>query len=550
MKVTPSLSMVMGVFFLFSGNYGLATEVTANVAVTGGEIEGTINDNGLKTYLGIPYAAPPVGTLRWAPTAEVESWEGVRSAKKVGSPCVQVRGMNHFYDSNIEGMSEDCLFLNIWTPAESVEDKLPVMVWIHGGAFVQGNGGDWDGANLSQKGVIVVTINYRLGPFGFFAHPELTAENAGLGSGNQAFFDQIAALQWIQDNIQKFGGDASNVTIFGESAGSWSMSVLQASPLARGLFHKVIGQSGARFLPMWYRSRASNYAPSAESYGKELARVFSPDRDLTLEGLRSLPASQIIAAYESNPEILFNFDALAIVDGQVLPEEVDAIFSKGLQADVPVLIGSNEDEAVTFAPDVVDPTIAESADYRVLLAQLGDKLLPEAGEPILELYPANSLEEARQSWIELHTDVVFSQSMVYWANKMSNVSSDTFLYWWNWHPSIKGSTAYKAFHAAELSYVFGSFGGSSGYGFNVDDVPPEREFSALMMDIWTNFAKTGNPSVEGIIDWPAYDPADPKHVVLGSDVYVTGALRKEKIEFITEAYRKQRAGSSTNINDD
>lgn len=545
MNVIPPLIMAMGIFILFAGNDVLATpEVAAKVAVTGGEIEGIVKDSGLKAYLGVPYAAPPVGALRWAPTAPIESWSGVRDAQKVGSPCIQVSGMNHFYDSNIENMSEDCLFLNVWTRAESVEDRLPVMVWVHGGALVQGNGGDWDGAGLSAKGVIVVTLNYRLGPLGFFAHPELTSENSGLGSGNQAFFDQIAALRWVQDNIREFGGDPGNVTIFGESAGSWSMAVLQASPLARGLFHKVIGQSGGRFLPMWHRSKATNYAPSAESYGEELAKLFSPGKDLTLQGLRSLPASQIMAAYEGNPDILFNFDALAIVDGQVLPEEVDVIFSKGLQADVPVLIGSNEDEAITFAPDVVDPKSAASTDYRVLLAELANKLLPAAGERLHELYPANSQAQARQSWIDLHTDAVFSQSMAIWANKMATVSSNAFLYWWNWHPSITGSTAYKAFHAAELSYVFGSFGESSGYGFNVDDTPREREFSKLMMDIWTNFARTGNPSVENVIDWPVYNPADPQYVVLGPKVYVTGAIRKEKIEFITEAYRKQRTGNA------
>ena len=522
---------------------GSAQAAAARVAVTGGEIEGVVEQDGLRVFLGIPYAAPPVGALRWAPTAPVQPWFGVLDVKTLRSPCIQVSGMNRYYDSNTEHMNEDCLFLNVWTRAESAQAKLPVMVWIHGGAFVQGSGGDWDGANLSTKGVIVVTVNYRLGPFGFFAHPELTAENAGRGSGNQGFFDQIAAVQWVQDNIRNLGGDPDNVTIFGESAGSWSMSVLQASPLARGLFHKVIGQSGGRFLPMWYRDRATSYAPSAEDYGKKLGKIFAHGGNADLQGLRKLPAEQIMHAYQGDAGILTNFDALAIVDGQILPEEVDTIFSKGQQADVPVLIGSNEDEAMTFAEDAVNPEVAASLDYQVLFAELVSWLLPEVAGQLAELYPTNNQAQARQSWVDFHTDVVFTQPMKVWADRMSNVSSNTYLYWWNWHPAIGGSTAFKAFHTAELDYVFGNFGESAGYNFAIDDTPRERQFSALMTDIWTNFAKTGNPSVANLLAWPAYNAKDPTYMVLGPDIHETGPIRAAKLALITEAYTQRRLNS-------
>ena len=548
MKIKHLLVMSTSSVMILLSHLAIATTpVAEHVTVTGGEIAGIVSEGGLKAYLGVPYGAPPVGALRWAPTAPVEPWAGVRGAKTTGNSCIQASGMNHFYDSDIENMSEDCLFLNIWTRAETAEEKIPVMVWVHGGAFVQGTGGDWDGTNLAAKGVIVVTINYRLGPFGFFAHPALTTENLGRGSGNQAFFDQIAALYWVKDNIQKFGGDPDNVTIFGESAGSWSMSVLQASPLARGLFHKVIGESGGRFLPMWHRNRATSYAPSAESYGEKLAELFSANKASSLQALREIPANTIMTAYQNDPSVLANFDSMAIVDGQILTEEVDVIFSKGLQADVPVLIGSNEDEALTFAPDTVDPTSAVKQDYKALFADLTRWLLPEAGDRLYELYPVNNQAQARQSWIDFHTDVVFSQPMVVWANKMANVRSNAYLYWWNWHPSINGSTDYKAFHTAELDYVFGNFGESSGYNFNIDDSPRERQFSKFMMDIWTNFAKTGNPSVAGVIDWPAYNPERPAQMVLGPEVYLSGPIRSEKIEFVTEAYEIRRAGDGKEI---
>jgi para-nitrobenzyl esterase len=533
-----------GWFALLAGCAGLTTNaVTGQVTVTGGKIEGVVNRDGMKAFLGIPYAAPPVGALRWAPTAPVPPWRGIREAKKPGDVCVQVRSLNQFYDSDTANMSEDCLFLNVWSRASTTEDKLPVMVWIHGGALVQGSGGDWDGANLSSKGVIVVTINYRLGPFGFLAHPQLTAESAHGTSGNQGFHDQIAALRWVQNNIGNFGGDPDNVTIFGESAGSWSVSVLQASPQARGLFHKVIGQSGGRFLPMWRRDQATAYAPSAESYGEGLARLFAHGPDVDLQSLRALPASQIMNAYESEPGTLSNFDSLAIVDGQVLPDSVHAIFSKGLQADVPVLIGSNEDEAVTFAPDVVDPALAGSLDYQVLFAELVAWLLPEAGERVYEHYPDDDQVQARQSWVDFHTDAVFTQDMWTWANNMANVDSNVFLYWWNWHPSIMGAMTYGAFHAAELDYVFGNFGGQrGGYNFNIEDTSRERRFSTLMMDIWTNFAKTGDPSVAGVLDWPAFDADEPKYMVLGPRIYLTEPLRTEKIRLIRDAYEERRSG--------
>ena len=218
-------------------NQVASDEIKTTLAVTGGMIRGRVRENGLKEYLGIPYAAPPVAELRWQPPKRPPGWNDEYDATKKRPPCMQPSSLSPFYDRAYTEMSEDCLTLNVWTRAEHTSDKLPVMVWIHGGALVMGSGADYDGTALTRKGIVLITINYRLGPFGFYAHPELSSESVTGHSGNQGFRDQIAALQWVNANVTAFGGDPENVTIFGESAGSWSMSVMQASPLSRGLFH-------------------------------------------------------------------------------------------------------------------------------------------------------------------------------------------------------------------------------------------------------------------------------------------------------------------------
>jgi para-nitrobenzyl esterase len=246
--------------FLYSCNN--PNTIQTKLEVDGGLIEGMAKGS-LKQYLGIPYAAPPVGELRWSPPQALNSWSGVRDASLNGKICHQPKQPTEFYDRGPDQstMSEDCLTLNVWTRANTSKEKLPVMVWFHGGALVWGSGSEYSGEELTKQGVILVTVNYRLGPFGFFSHPELSQETGT--SGNQGFRDQILSLKWVKENIDKFGGDPDNVTIFGESAGSWSVNVLQASPLSRGLFHKVIGQSGARLIPLTHLNQNAPYSDSA-----------------------------------------------------------------------------------------------------------------------------------------------------------------------------------------------------------------------------------------------------------------------------------------------
>lgn len=504
--------------------------VSQVVRVTGGLVRGKDRAGNLQEFLGIPYAAPPIGARRWQPPARLVSWTGERDATKFGLPCYQPGSLSAFYDRSYTQMSEDCLTLNVWTRAEATDEALPVMVWVHGGALVMGSGIDYDGARLTAKGVVLVTVNYRLGPFGFYAHPELSAEGGGT-SGNQGFKDQIAALAWVQDNIEQFGGDPDNVTIFGESAGSWSMSVLQASPQARGLFHKVIGQSGARFIPLPDLKQARWGLPSAEGWGQELATIFAGAEAPDLAALRDLSAESIISAYVANPKVLTNFDWLTIVDGDVLPDEVNKIFAEGRQADVPVLIGSNADEATTF-----DPAIGATAtvDYAALLNQFVGATLAGDNKTVFDLYPAQA-EVARDSYTRFNTDAMFTQPMRLWADYMGKVSSPAYLYWWNWRPVIDGSDQYGAFHAAEIPYVFGNLA-----MFDIEANPRDIAFADKMQTIWTNFAKNGNPSSNGIIDWPAYAQNKPTTGVLGPEIGLQEGIRSDEVDAITAGYTARR----------
>jgi len=461
--------------------------VGAEVAVTGGLVRGLVGQDGLKQYHGIPYAAPPVGDRRWAPPAPVEPWDDVRDATAAGPGCVQQADQGGFYDAAtaVAAMDEDCLLLNVWTRAEHVDEAAPVMVWIHGGGLTVGSGDAYPGELLTSKGVVLVTINYRLGPFGFLALPELGTESASGVSGNQGIRDQIAALEWVRDNIAHFGGDPGTVTIFGESAGSMSVSFLQASPLARGLFHRVIGQSGGAFGPM-------TVADAAEDTGAAFAAALAGDgADASLAALRTLPADHVLATFLSNPSFS---QALGIVDGEVIPDELAAIFARGEQADVPVMIGSNADEGTALF-SYLGPAFGDGmAGFEAYVAAT----LGEVADDVRAHYPATDDAQAMESWMDLLGDAMFTWPMRAWARAMQTVPSETWLYWFTKEPPIAESDRYGAFHAAEIGYVFG----------NVDlfgAVPADADhaLSEVMATVWTQFARTGNPNGEGLPEWPA-----------------------------------------------
>ena len=509
--------------------------INLKLPVTGGLIEGSAEGD-LKKYLGIPYAAPPVGDLRWSPPQPLNAWSGIKDASVNSNICYQPYQPSEFYDRGPDQstMSEDCLTLNIWTRASTTKENLPVMVWIHGGALVWGSGSEYKGEELTKRDVILVTVNYRLGPLGFFAHQELNDENNG-HSGNQGFRDQIAALEWVQSNISKFGGNPENVTIFGESAGSWSVNVLQASPLSQGLFHKVIGQSGARLLPLTHLTTATDYSESALEVGLNLTKIISNKKTTSLGDLRNLSAEEIIKKVEMDPVYSTTFDTLTIIDGDVLPEAISAIFSKGNQANTPVLIGSTADEATTFDPKMLAPEFAQFLKYSELTKTSINQMLPKVDKKIFDYYPINNEEIAKESWINFTTDVMFTAPMQDWGNLMSTVDSEAYLYIWDHHPIINGTTKFKAFHAAEVPYVFGGMD-----AFNIDFTEEDIVLSNTMMDIWTNFAKTGNPSLPGRLVWPPFEITGQKYVSLGLVIEEKQNLRSEKVALINTAFNNSR----------
>ncbi len=509
------------------GPVAVGTEVT----VTGGSIRGLIGQDGLKQYHGIRYAAAPVGDRRWAPPGPVESWHDVRDATAPGPGCVQQGAQGGFYDAAtaVETMDEDCLTLNVWTRAEHADEALPVMVWIHGGGLTVGSGDAYPGELLSSKGVVLVTINYRLGPFGFLALPELGAESASGASGNQGIRDQIAALEWVRDNIGHFGGDPGNVTIFGESAGSMSVSFLQASPLAQGLFHRVIGQSGGAFGPMTFRTRATSYADAGETTGAKFAAALAGEGgDASLAALRTLSADHVLATFLSDPSFS---GGLGIVDGDVIPDELAAIFERGEQADVPVMIGSNADEGTALF-SYLAPAYGEGASgFEAFVAAT----LGEVADDVPAHYPAADDAQATESWMELYGDALFTWPMRAWARAMQTVPSDAWLYWFTWAPPVEESKRLGAFHAAEIGYVFGNVD-----LFGAVPADADRDLSDLMASVWAQFARTGSPNGEGLPEWPAYTRENEAYLEFGADTRARSGLRRARMELIERAWALRR----------
>ena len=512
------------------------------MAVTGGTILGMrdAQDPALRQYHGIPYAAPPVGDLRWAPPAPVVPWEGVLDATAPGPVCVQRTHVGvAFYDpppgAMLPEQSEDCLTLNVWAEAAHAGERRPVMVWIHGGGLQAGSGAGHSGRLLAGNGAVVVTINYRLGRFGYLAHPELTAESASGVSGNQGYRDQIQALQWVCANIAKFGGDPDNVTIFGESAGAYSVSVLQASPLARGLFHRAIGQSGGAFHPMSHRTENRTYIPSAESVGLRFAQALLGEQDdRSLAAMRRVPAGRVLEAAESSP--LFNtFEFLSTVDGEVLPADVGTIFAAGEQADIPVLVGSNGDEGTALLKHFTRFMGEGTAGFTTFVGAM----LPEVKGEIETRYPAATDAQAMQSWADLFTDLTFTYPQRAWARSMAPLQSDAHLYWFTWAPTIPGTEIYGSFHGSFEMYVFGDL-----EAYNAVPTEADRQMAGVLAETWVRFARTGNPNGGQLREWPAYTVANEAYLEFGPAIRRGENLRVPQLELIEKAWGQRRRANS------
>jgi para-nitrobenzyl esterase len=468
------------------------------VKIDTGKVRGKLSTDGqVRIFLGIPYAAPPVGQLRWQPPQPAEKWSGLRDATEFGHRCVQA----NIYPDMIfrdPGPSEDCLNLNVWTPAKNKHAELPVMVWIFGGGFVAGGTSEprQDGVYLAHKGVVVVSMNYRLGMFGFFVSPELAAESPEHAAGNYGLMDQTAAMRWVKANIKQFGGDPENVTIFGESAGSFSVSTQMASPLAQGLFAHAIGESGAAFT-----SRGLSYASLAEREKTDPAFTEQVLGTSDLKALRAMSWQDILQKLEAHHgRMPYHPD----IDGWFLPEPVPQIYAEGKQAHVPLLGGWNRDEPSALAIDHPDPPTLES--YH----QMAEQDFGPLAEDFLKAFPADNEGQMVRSdiaysgakfltfatWQWLEAQVKTGGQPVYRYYFMRPSPTSTF------HPAGSG-----AFHSDEIEYVFGTLDSRPGAHWQ----PADYQLSNLMQTYWTNFARTGNPngsSASDVPNWPQYDAED------------------------------------------
>jgi para-nitrobenzyl esterase len=465
------------------------------------------NNPDVRVYKRVPFAAPPVGDLRWKPPQPPTSWHGVRQATEFGPACMQ----RPFPD--MPPMSEDCLYLNIWTAAKSDHDRLPVMVWIHGGGFTADWGSNpvYNGENFAAKGVVLVTINYRLGVFGFLALPELTSESPHHSSGMYGMLDQVAALEWVKKNIESFGGDPKRVTIFGESAGGAAVNFLVASPLAKGLFHGGIAESGASF---WILRPS---LAEAEKSGTNLAASLGAGHD-TLKILRAKPAEEI---WKAGPK----GNVHPPVDGWFLPQDVYAIFAQGKQNDVPLIVGSNSDEGSR----TLKPVMNAAEFVKEARRRYGSQ-----ADQFLKLYPAGSDEKAAESFYASGRDNM-AWDMRDWARMQTKTGHYlAYRYYFTHWPPGPESKRLRAYHGAEIAYVFQNF---------LPDNPWEdadRKLGATIAGYWVNFAATGNPNGKGLPEWPAYSADKEQVMELGDKVGAEPLGNKAAMDFLDQYYNSQR----------
>jgi para-nitrobenzyl esterase len=482
------------------------------------------------TFKGIPYAAQPVGELRWQPPQPVTPWEDAIACTQFGPACPQPAMFEGFsLSAGVTG--EDCLNLNVWSPAESAEQRLPVMVWIHGGSFETGSGSMqiYDGGNLAAKGVVVVTINYRLGPLGFLSHPALSTEAASGVSGNYGLLDQIASLQWVQRNIAGFGGDPGNVTVFGESAGGISILDLIVSPPAKDLFQRAIVESGV-FMDQGFGTRMAATKEQAEAAGEVFAEKLGVDpsgdvssqlRDALIEDIMAV-AADLAGQAEQVERILF---WKPVVDGYVLPDLPTALWLSGQYNRVSLLIGSNSDEADLFLPGLM---MTQSRYETVAREIFGDR----AAE-VLSLYPGTDSGGPTQAIGRMLTEMGFASTARFAARTMSADVPEVYLYEFTHAPLplIMG-----AFHAAELPYVFGTLDVFSLLG-TISQF--DRDLSDTIMGYWTRFAATGDPNGDGAARWPEYNQATDLHLQLGDTVDAAGGLYKAACD-LADSFRGVR----------
>ncbi|HUG11148.1 MAG TPA: carboxylesterase family protein [Opitutaceae bacterium] len=487
---------------------GLA-QSSAPVATEHGLVQGVV-ENDLTVYKGIPFAAPPVGDLRWKAPQPAAKWEGVRETTAFGPDPYQGDGKGN--------LSEDCLYLNIWTPAKSADAKVPVLVWIYGGGFSFGSNSTpvHNGEHLARKGVVLVTINYRVGPFGFLAHPELSAESPHGVSGNYGLLDQIAGLQWVKKNIAAFGGDPDKVTIFGESAGGIAVSMLCASPQAKGLFYGAISQSGGSFgpsRPTTYPGENMRRLGDAEKLGVAFATKAGAS---SIAELRKLTPDKIPSGFGSGA-------AWPIVDGWVIPDDQHKLYEAGRYNDVDILVGYNSDEGLSFSREKTPEEYIENTKKRY----------GPFAEKLLQAYPVGETG-VQKTARDLARDAAFGWQTWAWATLQARTGkSKVFYYYFDQHPERPADSPaadHGMPHGVDVPYVFQTL--------NPEDpklTPGDRAISETVSTYWANFAKHGNPNGPGVPKWPEFTTNDRNVMYFHNEATVGSVPSADSLE-VLDAY--------------
>jgi para-nitrobenzyl esterase len=480
-----------------------------------GKISG-YSSNGISTFKGIPFASPPIGTLRWKAPQSPTPWNGVRPCKTFGpSPMQNAPAPFSMWSEEFlipkEPISKDCLYLNVWSGAKSLGEKRPVLVWIYGGGFNSGGSAVpiYDGEALARKGIVFVSINYRVGIFGFFAHPELSSETGTGTSGNYGLLDQIAALQWVKNNIINFGGDPSNVTIAGQSAGSMSVNCLVASPLAKGLFRKAIAESGASVV-----GGRNASLKLAEEDGLKVQQKLGA---ASVSDMRNLPAESLQKTAQGVRGV--------IIDGYVLPDTIAKIVAWEKQNRVALLTGWNQDEGIQFGPP------KNAVDFRKQIAQQygGDTSI------FFTHYPAATDAEAAASQVRLSNDAVFGVQNYTWANIESSQGKNVYVYRFTRKvPATGDYVKYGAFHTGEVPYAYDNL-----KFVNRPWEPVDRELAKVMSGYWVNFIKTGNPNGKGLPTWPLYTTKDKMIMELGAKQQARKLPDAAALQFLFEKLSKR-----------
>ncbi len=482
------------------------------VKTAAGLVQGVSSSDGsIVAFKGIPFAAPPVGDLRWREPQPVTPWNGIRMATRFSNSCVQ-RVVEERKPWTYEFMahnavSEDCLYLNVWTANASAPANRPVFVWIHGGGYTEGSTAVpvYDGENLARRGIVVVTINYRLGVFGFFAHPELTGESQHHSSGNYGMLDQVAALAWVQKNIAAFGGDPKRVTIAGQSAGAGSVHNLVASPLAKGLFHRAIAESGSAIAPNARMLALQEAEQQGAKFGESIGAK-------SLAELRRIDPKELLAKITPGPTTAFR----PIVDGWFLPASPRDVFAAGKQNDVPTLTGLTADEASSQPEYGKVPAEKWKQQIRQRFGDQADR--------VLALYPAGVDESQKalsreQGMISMH---------LWAADRARTAKTKAFTYYWTRAEPGPDSERFGAFHTSEVPYVFNTLDKSDRGWTNGD-----RKIAQMIGSYWINFMTSGDPNGPGVPQWPAFDAASARTMELGDRFGVRPLPDQAKIDFFT-----------------